>query len=290
VIRTATLIALASLSALVMAAAVPGEAGAGPTTFTDPVGDARGGVDLSTVTIGDAANGALGIAFSVTGLKGDSLVEFSVDSDRNPTTGQEGDDYIIDFFDDGTGWKYEVARWSLGTFQPFTGGDASAPGGIGLTAAAEIPRADLGGSNGFDFYAIAWNFAANGTVLGRDDAPDTNRWTFIPAQLTGAQLVRPVVSAPLSTPPVAGKPWTISYSITRSDTGDPVALSSLTSLQGIPTVGGTPVDPSKASYVHGVFHLTFKLKPTDRGKVIDVPLGALTPYQLGWTDTRYTIR
>jgi hypothetical protein len=80
----------------------------------------------------------------------------------------------------------------------------------------------------------------------------------------------------------------ISYSITRSDTGDP-SLSSLTVLKAYRLSGHAPRDP-KAGVPCTAFHLTFKLKPTDRGKVIDVPLGVLTPYQLGWTDTSYTIR
>jgi hypothetical protein len=263
-------------------------AGSGQATLTDPLGDARGGVDLSNVTVGDGPNGALNIGVTVKGLKdgGDVVVDF--DTDQNPATGAGGRDYSLDVTNDPIfGWGYEIDRWASGDWQYVDSGDV-AISGPATTITLTLPRHDLGGTSGFDMYALAVNSDFDGYTTGRDDAPDSTWWRYTPVALSGDQLVRPVIGAPASSgAPVAGRVWTVTYPVTRADDGTPFPVMGV---DGNGLTVGFGYLFARPTFGKGFVRWKLRVPAGDRGKTLTVAFGAYSATQSAYAINRFRIR
>jgi hypothetical protein len=131
--------------------------------YIDPIGDAHGAPDISSILVSSDAHGTIRFtlrfakAFPING----SEIGISIDSDRNVHTGDvAGFDYRID---DSDGHASLVALSPIPHPQPSPTLHVHL---AGTTMTATINRTDLGDTPGFYFYA--WTQA--GTTYG-DDAP-----------------------------------------------------------------------------------------------------------------------
>jgi hypothetical protein len=113
-------------------------------TMSDAVGDSQGGAaDIRGASIRDDGHGTLTFRFDLmdrTALSADDTTLVFLDTDMNPATGQEGDDYLI--FADGSdhtvglyGW--DGAKWAVVSQESLSTSD-------GLTLS--IHHRDLGGT------------------------------------------------------------------------------------------------------------------------------------------------
>lgn len=269
------------------------QTGTSGTPFTEAAADGQGPIDVSSVVLSDAAAAAVTFAFSISGMKPDPDGEtaFYVDADHNPATGEEGREFEVTVSDDPLfGWLYLVYRWNGASWEFEDIGEATATVAAPVdNVTLTVPRSDLGGSNGFDFYILAANYNANGdAAVARDDAPDTQWWTFTPVQLTASQLAKPVFGKPhVVGKPVGGKKITVTYPVKRSDNG---AAFPVTSVLGLGPAIGETLLPEKYKVGLGFVRWTIAIPKGRRGQWIQLRFGAADAYQAAFTAKSFRIR
>lgn len=254
-------------------------------SWTDPVGDAPGVVDISAVTItDDYKTGTIAFKVVASGLAGGpydlGAVTLSLDTDKNGATGdpEDGTEYTL--------WA-GLASGTVSTWATkWTGSDwADLPQSStmsfawsGDTGTWTLNKSDLGGASGFALYAFAFRTTIGvPSPLVVDFAPDSGRWTYDlstppppppPTPTPAPSAYKPVIGAPMTTPAraVAGKRLTVTFPVTRSDTGAPL------------TTGKIVCDPSVAgkvlvhaeSFKGGNPKLSFVIPKTAKGKLLKV--------------------
>jgi hypothetical protein len=284
VIRRFTLAGIA-VALIAMGAAVGIDANT--AAFTDPAGDGLGGVDLTSISVADTDRGALQFLVTGSGFDVNTDVTVDLDTDHNPRTGDQGDDYRLVFFDDPSlGWLYESDRWQGGWIY-YDAGSATLLAASG-TLAATVPRADIGGSDSFAFYVVAEKYDASDTVVARDDAPDDSRWSYDAVPLTSEQKVKPVLSDPLSSAayPVAGEQFTLRYALTRSDNGAPFAGV----VREASAWGGGGIREVHASASGGIVTVKVPLQTSDRTRLLFVYLTVASPYETAHSAKLFFVR
>jgi hypothetical protein len=206
-----------AMTAIIAGCIAAATAFAGEKAFTDGAGDASTAPDLTSVTVSDT-NGF--IAFKITGnLAPSTSYAIFIDTDRNPTTGDDGDELWVGLDQEADGKTYWYAdRWN---------GSKWERAGIDVTARSYPGREELGfraaeaGITGsFDFVVGSTKMVAD-AVEGRDWAPDSIvPWTYElatqPATTAGRAVIGPVRLAPVRA--VAGKPLTV-RAMVRNATG-----------------------------------------------------------------------
>jgi hypothetical protein len=232
------------------------------STFTDPTGDSSTAPDITTVT---ATNDSAGnLTFRVTtnqaSLTADALLAISLDTDTNATTGQDGDDYV--FLLDGTGWallKWDGAKFAAASIPSANAGYASG------TATFKVNKADIGVADSLVYYVDSLQFDATGdNVLASDTAPDgTGVFTY---NLTKPASVKLAAGTPSFRPAraVAGHTETVTFSISRSDSGAGLASGTATCTVKI----GTATVAAKGSLRAGVATCTFRIPQKAHAKMI----------------------
>jgi hypothetical protein len=278
-----TVVALVSALALV---AIP--SALAESTYTDPAGDSGAAPDVTQVTVSDAVGR---VAFRVASqLVPDSEAAIRIDSNSDGTN-----DWMLVVGVESDGSKYYgVHKWTGAAyaFQQRADGQAiSVPGGFEIS----IPQAAFGLSGSFAFDVEVTLYAAD-AVVARDWAPDgTLPWTYtltkpappvapVSVAAPAVKTVTAVVGAPVATParPVAGRPLTLTFAVTRSDTGGSLASGRALATA---TVGGIAV-PARVVLSGGKARVT--LTPPKRAKGtrlsvrLDVTIGGST------TTRRYT--
>jgi hypothetical protein len=194
-------------------------------SFSDPAGDqraaggggaevARAGPDITRVDVSNGQDGV--VTFRVTianyrDLPPSAFLAIFFDLDRNLDTGDLGDEAQIGWSPAG-GLAFE--RWDGQRF-------VAAPAGAILAAFAEgvftleIPRSDLGGVASFDF--LVGSSALVNEMLATDIAPVLgSHWTY--HLVLGPLTLRASSLVAVPARPVAGKQFTVSTAVTRSDT------------------------------------------------------------------------
>jgi hypothetical protein len=82
------------------------------SSFSDPAGDNNAAPDVTAVAVSESADGNLTIAATIANyqaLPANSWVNLWFDLDSNPRTGDDGDEALVQYFDDG---GVEFWRWS----------------------------------------------------------------------------------------------------------------------------------------------------------------------------------
>lgn len=195
----------------------------GPATFPDAGQDQDAAPDVTGVTVSDAKDGW--VRFSVAtpnyaALPDDAVLVVLIDADANPRTGDEGADVALGVVQG----EVELNRWSARSRQwvsdtPPTRAKASAGRGV---VALDVHASELGSPRRFRFSVLAADFdPASGSVLALDIAPDGGAtWPY-----TLVNPLRLLAGRPTGVPsrPLAGKPFTVSVPVRRSDTGRPIA-------------------------------------------------------------------
>jgi hypothetical protein len=212
---------LIALTAVVAASVATAAALAGEKAYTDGAGDAGTAPDLTSVTVSDT-NGFL--AFKIMGnLAPSTSYVIWIDTDRNQSTGDEGDELRVGIDQEADAKSYWFAsKWTGSTWER---------AGVDVTSRTFDGREELGfraadaGITGpFNFVVGSMKFVAD-AVESRDLAPDSVvPFTY---ELT-AQRETTAAKATIGTVrllparPVAGKPLTLRFSVTSSATGQPL--------------------------------------------------------------------
>ena len=296
--------------AVTLAATVATAMPQGQATYSDPVGDAQGGPDVTTVAMdGDAASGTIKVTVTAAGYmpaSPDALernVALWLDTDKNLATGdpEDGTEYGLHAWNDSAGAHWNVQRWNGSDWEwipPNTTKSFSRDGDI-LTWT--VNNSNLGGATSFRFYvhACIWDTAAERHVAV-DQAPDSGWWDYALSGTTPAPVTPPApvtapaakkvtlqIFAPDTTPraAVAGKRFTVSFlaavaentMATKIDGTGKITTVPMTTLRFVS--GGKMVcDPAvqgkviahSESFKGGTARLSFVIPKTAKGKLLKV--------------------
>jgi hypothetical protein len=189
------------------------------TTFTDPTGDSGTAPDLASVAVANDAAGNITFRINVANQltpATDAGVALVLDTDNNPTTGDEGWEYLVLF--DGQDSSLGVLRWN-GTEDVPVATTTFRVGYTGGVLTITGNRSELANTTEFAFYLLGLQFDANGEIVAQDVVPDGDLvWEYT---MTG--LAPPLTlsaGAPTGKParPQAGKAFIVSVPVRRSDT------------------------------------------------------------------------
>lgn len=207
-------VAPALIAGICLMAAV---ATAGNKTYGDDAGDSGAAPDLTNVTVTDTGGF---IVFKIDGtLVPSSSFEILIDTDRNRSTGDRGNELWVSVIQEGDGKSYwDADRWN---------GSKWDDGKLDVVSQTFPGREEVGfrtedaGMNGpFDFALVSVKMAAD-AIEGRDRAPDSIvPWTYELASPSPVTVVTPVLGELRFTPSrvMAGKALTVRVPVRRSDT------------------------------------------------------------------------
>lgn len=255
----------------------------GSRTFTDGTGDVQGRApDVTTVVVGDnPATGTITVTVTALGygsMAADSypLVKVYVNADKNPSTGsmnQGGTEYALACARDPEGSGWWIARWDGGKYVDAPESATMSFTRSGDTMTWTVNKSDIGVSTGMSFYVWSSTWNADDTQTGEDVAPDDGFWTYdlspvAPPPPPSAQALKPVIGAPVVAPakPLAGKQFTITFPVTRSDNG---AVLTQGTMICDPSVAGK-VLPHSERFKAGKARLSFAVPRAAKGKPLKV--------------------
>src|SRR4051794_39358038 len=217
--------------------------------FADPAGDASGAPDVTGVTItGDEATEVFTLSVSATGAVPPSPYGLTrsvfvwLNTDKNDSTGSTtGNEYGLAFVDDPADqppW-WDIYRWDGSAWR-------SVPESPTMRFALQgvmswtFNKSDIGGASGFAVYVSTLTRDADDNLVAREFAPGAGRWVFDisgPSKIV-TTFVTPIVGKPVTLPAkvTAGKRLTVSFPVTRTDTGDTQTPLTSGTIVGVPTI------------------------------------------------------
>lgn len=225
------LVTLAAAFALV---GVPGASAAG--VFSDPTGDQVDkadliGADITIVEV-DHTQSVVGLRVTIGNyatLPPRSRIAILFDLDRNIATGDQGFENAVKYDVDSAGAsRFTFERFEESRFSLVEVPDSNATGSFSAGAfTAIVPRSELQNPTELEFGLYAVRFGADERDVAGDVAPNANLWYYSFAEPAPLRLaVSKLVLSPRR--PLAGKPFSISSVVTRSDTGMTVRTGSVT--------------------------------------------------------------
>lgn len=151
----------------------------GATSFSDGAGDDNAAPDVTSVQISEGADGMLTLVVGVgnyQALPADSWFNFWFDLDSNPATGDEGDEALIRYSNDGSIDFYVWDGAALAA-RPATGMTGRFDAGV-LTVVA--PESSFGGLTAFGILAVSARAQSFGELefVATDFVPDRGRSTY----------------------------------------------------------------------------------------------------------------
>jgi len=210
------------------------QANANPETFADPAGDSGTAPDITSVLVANGINEQVIFRVTVTDLVVPSYttVLVAIDSDRNPSTGHDGTEYLLiyDLSDAG----FVLARWDGSQFVDTPESTLSASHDEN-SAIFSVNASELGNTTSFDFWVRTVQGPAF-QVTHEDTAPDNGTFTYELGPSAVPQLTVPRSHA---TKARAGKPFIAVVTIARAD-GVPMDLT-LEDLTCKATAGSRPL-------------------------------------------------
>jgi len=285
-LRQGLLAAVALVAALALGAATATHAAArGPTavaansaSYTDPTGDATGGApDITAVTVTSDAAGTVTFAVTASSFADLSDAEIYIDTDRSSSTGsQSGCEFMMggmmltDGVYAGMVGKWDGSQWAKADVPPSFMVKLTS-----TTATFAISAADLNVGTGFSFWVGAAKFDSDFNMVGTDDAPTVGLWGFdlnaAPTKTSTVQAVYKAVVGPAIAVPakaVAGKRFTVTFAVSRSDNGKPLTGGKMSCT---PTINGKLVAHTD-SMSNGVARLSLVVPKNAKGKTLSVKL------------------
>lgn len=212
---------LVAIAVVVVVSISTAAAVAAERAYTDDVGDAGTAPDLTSVTVSDS-NGFL--AFKIAGnLAPSTSYVIYVDTDRNQSTGDEGDELMLGVDQESDGKTFWFASRWVGSKWERAGIDVSSQGFPGRQELG-FRAADAGITGTFDFVVVSYKMVAD-AVESRDRAPDSIvPWSYeLTSRTTGAAAKAALGQARLKPAhPLAGKPLTVRVPVSQSDTKQPL--------------------------------------------------------------------
>ena len=277
---------IALVSALVLAVAMSA-GGAGAATqalasqWTDAAGDAQGGApDLTAVQVTNDAAGTITTTVTAPMVAGTSMMMvLDTNMDRNP-------EYGIVAKGIGSGVVSPLA------ISVASGGAASIPSlhmsSTTTTVTFSFAKTDLGVDDAFIFYVATMTDAQLSSGQFGDAMPDGNAAymyvltaspppTPAPTPTPTPVAVKPMIAAPVTTPKVAvaGKQFTITFNVTRSDNGGPLTSGKMVL---DPLVAGKLARHAE-SFKGGTAKATFAVPKAAKSKQLKVKLTITTGTQ-----------
>ena len=292
----------------------------GTASFTDPVGDAQGGPDVTGVTInGDATTGVISVSATLTGYPTavtdglERYVALWMDTDKNSATGdpEDGTEFGLQAWVDPTGRFWTAGRWNGSTFEEAA--PTATFSRVGETLTWTVSTTDLGATS-FRFYVMAGTWSeAEKRSLTRDRAPIFGWWEYdiaagstptapTPPTTTPPSSARLLIAAPTGKPklPLAGKRFTVSFDVRLMKTESTVVIdiatgqtreSMITTWQPLsrgktvanPSIGGKAIR-STASLREGELRVSMFIPKGASGKTLKVPV-KITATESGMTVT-----
>ena len=277
-------LALASGSVSAASARVAGSAGS--ATFTDPTSDARGPApDITTASVSDnPANGTITFALTAVGYASASpdsqpLLKVYLNTDKNDATGavdQLGAEYYVEASRDASGSYWDFMRWDGSRYIEVSQSPSMAFTRSGDVLTWTFNKSDIGGSTGFKFFAWSSTWDAGNSQTGEDVAPDDGSWMYDLTTATSPTTTpappaapgKPWIGGPATTPAkaVAGKRFTVSFPVTRTDNGKPLTTGTMIC---DPSVQGKVI-PHAESFKNGTAQLSFTIPKSANGKLLKV--------------------
>jgi hypothetical protein len=249
---------------------------ANTATFEDSTGEQPGAPDITRVVVSN--NDASVITFTPTvpgrgSLTEDMLVEYTIDADNNPATGDPdpnnlGGDYAIELF----GGTANLFRWD-GTTYSRRGADPPQSSLIFNGLIVRINAADLGNTTRFNFNALV----VVGVVVDRntgdidfskaigDLAPDPGHGFYNYSVRVGALKLNAKSFTLSPRRPVAGRTFAASMVATRSDTGATLTGGQVTCTA---TVGGKRLAARVHRFAGSQARCTWAIPSSARGQKI----------------------
>ena len=274
---------IVALTALLAAGLITGLAAPAVTqtraeTYTDKSGDAS--PDITTVVMSHDAGGVVTLAVTALGM-GASLEEgtwrgVSVFAEPDDDTTPASPPYDFEFHD-----------WGAGTacvlYKDNGAGYAVVPSAVSCTRSGDtvtwtFPKSAIAANKLFSFFVVAWHLnQSGGAPLGQDRAPDSGRWgySFAPATTSGTTttptpVARPVIGKPSASPPrpVAGKAFSVTFAVSRSDTGAPLLVGTM---RCDPRIAGRAL-AHRERFAFGKARLWMRIPAAARGLTLQVHL------------------
>lgn len=210
------------------------------SSYADPGDDQDAAPDLTSVRVTDDKDGWITFAISTPNyatLPADSVLAVAIDGDGRPATGDAGAELLIRSL----AGEVIFERWS----QAQRGWlDDAPPHRVRIrnsasTVTVDVHRSELGSAPRFGFALASLDINTQAeSVLAADLAPDDGgffRYTLV--NKPALRLLAGRVSAAPARPR-AGKPFTVSLGVRRSDTNRPISAGSVTCRVAL---GGAPL-------------------------------------------------
>ena len=203
---------LLALVAALLFAAGGAQADANPATYMDPAGDSGNAPDITSILVSNSPNDQIVFRINMTGLvvPSDTKLLVAIDSDRNPSTGNNGTDYLLlTNLSDG---EVGLLRWDGAEFADTRELSLSFGRDDG-SVFFSVNAGDLGNTTGFDFWVRSVAGAAFATAH-EDTAPDTGTFPYVLGPGVVPQLT---IKRLQTTRARAGKPFIAVVTVARSD-------------------------------------------------------------------------
>jgi hypothetical protein len=256
---------LALAVAMSVGSAVASPRAVADQTYSDAVGDANGGPDVTGVTVTNDANGTVTMVISVA-LPAESFMLVGIDNNLDATT-----ERYMGVLSLGSGLFMKV--FSSTDPQMALVGSLQLSG-TDTTATLSFAKSDVGINQAFNFVI------GTARSLDQSDLSDfagPYQYTLAtappppppPTTTTPAPaVVTPVIGSPVMTPlkAIAGKRMTVTFAVTRSDNGQPLTSGKMVC---DPSVAGKVIRHAE-SFKAGTAKLSFLVPKAAKGKQLKV--------------------
>lgn len=238
--------------------------GPAPTSFPDPTGDHDAAPDVTSVQVSDAKSGWITFAITTANyatLPSESAIVLTIDADSNPESGDGGAELALTFL----GGEIALDRWSGRRWARDVPPTRVRARNSGNVVAIDVHVSELDNARrfGFSVLSVDLNTAVEG-VVAADLAPnDYSYWGYALANRPVLTLVATGLGAKPSRPR-AGKQFTVSLAVTRSDTGRPIASGTV----GCRVLAAGTKVPAAGRVAGGSAQCALVVPRTARGKVL----------------------
>jgi len=124
----------------------------------------------------------------------------------------------------------------------------------------------VGIADAFSFWLGTMNMTDDSGFA--DEAPNVGFWTYVLTKPAPPVVVKPVIGKPVAAPtaPVAGKRFTVTLAITRSDDGAPLTSATI----GCTTKVAGKVVPHKHTFANGTIKATLLVPKAAKGRQLKI--------------------
>lgn len=256
------------------------------TAFPDAIGDHDAAPDVTSVRVSDAKSGWITFAITTPNyatLPSESAIVLTIDADSNPETGDGGAELTLTLVEG----EIVLDRWNGRRWGRDTPPMRVRARNSGNVVSLDLHVSDLANVRrfGFSLLSIDLNTAVEGAVA-IDVAPDDfSYWGYALANRPALVLV---ATKPVTKParPRAGRPFTVSLAVTRSDTGRPIASGTV----GCRVLAAGTRLPATGRVAGGAAQCAFVVPRAAKGKVLRGTISVRTGGKVVARDFSFVVR